>query len=184
MSPQVERAYRRLLRAYPPSVRAERGEEILATLAEATPPDRRVPAMRESAALVVGGLRARARAAVTAGPAQVWVDGLYYGALLVTLTNVNWLLLRGWWQPVWLAALVAGPVALLRARLRLALVPLGLVALWAGWPMLALSGRFAAPAVLVAALALPGVRGRGRRGRARWTTGACSGSRSSGTGSR
>jgi hypothetical protein len=72
MSARAERGYRLLLRAYPPSVRAGRGEEILATLAEATPPGRHLPAARESAALVVGGLRARARLATAEGPARVW----------------------------------------------------------------------------------------------------------------
>jgi hypothetical protein len=89
MRPSIERSYRLLLRAAPTQLQAEHGEEILTTLAEATPPDRRVPPAMQAAALVVEGLRARARLAVAGGPAQVWADGLYYGALLLTLTNLG-----------------------------------------------------------------------------------------------
>jgi len=55
----LERRCRRLLRAYPAAYRRERGEEILGTLLENTPPDRRWPSWREGRALVSGGLRVR-----------------------------------------------------------------------------------------------------------------------------
>jgi hypothetical protein len=181
MSARAERGYRLLLRAYPPSVRADRGEEILATLAEATPPGRHLPAARESAALVVGGLRARARLAVAEGPARVWADGLLLGALLLTLTNVAatypgapdaWLF--------WLPLLLAGSVALLLARLGPALVLLAVAAAVASWPSalplpeplatwtMAFGGwdriaSFSLPAILVGVLALTPLRAHVRR---------------------
>jgi hypothetical protein len=52
MHPRLERRYRRLLRAFPPVLRAERGEEILGTLAETGPPGRRMPSLAEAASLV------------------------------------------------------------------------------------------------------------------------------------
>jgi hypothetical protein len=56
MSADLGRAYRRLLRAYP---RGPRREELLDTLLEAAPADRRRPTVRESVNLVRHGLRAR-----------------------------------------------------------------------------------------------------------------------------
>jgi hypothetical protein len=55
----LEARARRLLRAYPPSYRAERGEEIISTLLEASPPGREWPAPRDAWSLIAGGLRAR-----------------------------------------------------------------------------------------------------------------------------
>ncbi len=51
---------RRLLRAYPPSYRAERGEEIIGTLLETSRPGRDWPALREAWSLIAAGLRLRA----------------------------------------------------------------------------------------------------------------------------
>jgi hypothetical protein len=56
MPADLGRAYRRLLRAYPPGPRRE---ELLDTLLEAAPPTRRRPTVRESVNLVRHGLRAR-----------------------------------------------------------------------------------------------------------------------------
>ncbi|MGN6679307.1 MAG: hypothetical protein ACTHKL_16205 [Streptosporangiaceae bacterium] len=55
----LERRYRRLLRAYPVRYRRERADEMLGTLLESTPPDRRWPTVREARALLAGGLRVR-----------------------------------------------------------------------------------------------------------------------------
>jgi hypothetical protein len=55
-----ERGYRRLLLAYPAWYRRERGEEILDTLLAAAPRGRTWPSLRDSAALILGGLRVRA----------------------------------------------------------------------------------------------------------------------------
>ena len=59
MSP-LERRCRLLMRAYPAAYRRERGDEIIATLLEATPEGRKRPPVRDMRALIVGGLRARA----------------------------------------------------------------------------------------------------------------------------
>ena len=59
MSP-LERHCQLLLRAYPAGYREVRGEEIVGTLLEATPPERSWPWPRDSRGLIVGGLRARA----------------------------------------------------------------------------------------------------------------------------
>jgi hypothetical protein len=55
----LERHCRWLLRAYPASYRAERGDEMLTTLAENARPGRGWTGWRETAALVLGGLRVR-----------------------------------------------------------------------------------------------------------------------------
>jgi len=57
---RLERRCRLLLRAYPAAYRRERGDEILATLLEATPAGRGRPVFRDVRALLMGGLRARA----------------------------------------------------------------------------------------------------------------------------
>jgi hypothetical protein len=57
----LERSYRRLLRAYPAWYRRDRGEEILDTLLAVAPHGRTWPSLRDSSALILGGLRVRAR---------------------------------------------------------------------------------------------------------------------------
>lgn len=59
---RLERRAQLLLRAYPAGYRRDRGEEIADTLLEATPAGRDWPLPRESRALVMAGLRARAAA--------------------------------------------------------------------------------------------------------------------------
>jgi hypothetical protein len=56
----LERGYRRLLRAYPAWYRRDRGEEIIDTLLAAAPQGRAWPSLRDSSALILGGLRVRA----------------------------------------------------------------------------------------------------------------------------
>jgi hypothetical protein len=58
----LERRCLLLLTAYPAEYRRERGEEIIGTLLETTPPGRGWPLARDVRALVIGGLRARAAA--------------------------------------------------------------------------------------------------------------------------
>jgi hypothetical protein len=55
----LERRYRRLLRAYPASYRAARGDEMLTTLVENAQPGGAWPSWRETRALVLGGLQVR-----------------------------------------------------------------------------------------------------------------------------
>lgn len=59
MSP-LERRCRTLLRAYPRWYRRQRGEEMLATLLEASQPGQSWPSARDARALILGGLRVRA----------------------------------------------------------------------------------------------------------------------------
>ena len=87
---------RLLLRAYPAAYRDARGEEIIGTLLEATPPGRSWPLLRDVRCLIAGGLRARAaqpkqfttavnlRVAVLAGVAAY----LAFGASSVLTTDV------------------------------------------------------------------------------------------------
>ena len=87
-----ERGYRRLLRAYPVWYRRERGEEMLDTLLAALPHGRTWPSLRDSGALILGGLRVRAgqnrrlttatnlRLAVLFGVA-LWLSGRISGDL-------------------------------------------------------------------------------------------------------
>jgi hypothetical protein len=56
----LERRCRWLLLVYPAAYRDDRGEEILGTLLEATPGNRKRPFARDVRALILGGLRARA----------------------------------------------------------------------------------------------------------------------------
>jgi hypothetical protein len=76
---RLERHARWLLRAYPAAYRADRGEEIIGTLLEATPPGRVWPPSRETVALVAAGLHARRAANLRLGLAaslrQVAVAG-------------------------------------------------------------------------------------------------------------
>ena len=64
----LERHARLLMRAYPAAYRADRGEEMIGTLLEATPSGRNWPLAYESASVVGGGLRARRAANLRQGP--------------------------------------------------------------------------------------------------------------------
>jgi hypothetical protein len=57
----LERRYRLLLRVYPAGYLADRGDEILGTLLDTAPPGRTVPSLRDACALVLAGLRVRAK---------------------------------------------------------------------------------------------------------------------------
>jgi hypothetical protein len=69
---------------YPRSYRAEHGQEILATLAEATGPDRRIPPLREIGGLLSAGALARVRAAAD-GAVSWWADGIHLGVFVLAL---------------------------------------------------------------------------------------------------
>ncbi|GAB4054258.1 hypothetical protein [Catellatospora paridis] len=81
---QLERSYRRLLRAYPGHYRRERGLEILTTLLDAAKPGQ-VRATRDDAAhLILSGLRFRLvppgwAAKVAAGVAALWLATVLSG---------------------------------------------------------------------------------------------------------
>lgn len=63
----LERRARWLVRAYPAAYRADRGEEIIGTLLEATPPGRNWPPSREVVSVIPAGLRARREANLRQG---------------------------------------------------------------------------------------------------------------------
>jgi hypothetical protein len=102
----LERRSRLLLRAYPAGYRRDRGEEIIGTLLEATPPGRSWLRARDTRALIVGGLKARAaqnrrltsadnlRIAVMVGVAlylSVWIGvDLRTAALDFSLPGMVW----------------------------------------------------------------------------------------------
>jgi hypothetical protein len=128
----LERRYRRLLLAYPKAYRAERGDEIVGTLLDAAPPDRRRPAVRQAAALIFGGLRVRL--GTQHGPRQpIWRDVLHFVAVMTLAVNTaQWAasLTGGTLQPNTIAgtAATAGAlvlVALHRYRLALLLAVIG-----------------------------------------------------------
>ncbi|QDY11171.1 hypothetical protein FJK98_31860 [Micromonospora sp. HM134] len=76
--PDLERSYRRLLRAYPRWYRRHRGLEILTTLLEAAEPGQVRPSRAEAAYLLVNGLRYRfvpptRVGRIAAGLVSIWV---------------------------------------------------------------------------------------------------------------
>jgi len=117
-----EEAARIALLAYPPAARAEPGEEMLATLLDASAGSRRRFAV-EIADLARTGLRARAAQTASAGVGRVVADGLCLAAVWVAAWDLSTLLAqraRGMHDP-----LLAWPsLALLAAVLVLALVGL------------------------------------------------------------
>ncbi|MEO3743039.1 hypothetical protein [Plantactinospora sp. B5E13] len=93
----LERRYRWLLRAYPRAYRQYRADEMLETLLAAGETDRRHPNLRESLALLVGGLRARAgvdrlrsRAALRHSTLRLTVLSLLVCGIALTATPVMW----------------------------------------------------------------------------------------------
>ncbi|AGL16679.1 hypothetical protein [Actinoplanes sp. N902-109] len=84
-----ERKYGYLLRFYPRQYRDERGPEMLAVLAEGGR-----PTLRERAALIVGGLRARLRTLEHRTVAGSWLSACYLAALALLLTGAAGELLR------------------------------------------------------------------------------------------
>jgi hypothetical protein len=185
MNPRLERRYRRLLLAYPPQVRAASADEILTTLAESGG-DRRMPPAREAGALLVEGLRARARLAAAEGPGRIWADGVQLGVLLLMVANLDVLLLgQAWWYLPWTVLLAATVVAILRARPPVGLVLAVVAALAAARPLLPMRlpqglfswapaygdwstvARHLAPVLLLTLLSLPVLR-RQLRARAWW----------------
>ncbi|TXK34178.1 hypothetical protein [Nonomuraea sp. C10] len=116
----LERTWRRLLVAYPPAYRRERGEELVATLMEATG-ERRWPPAREVLHLVGGGLAARVREA--GGRTAWWADGLHVGVLAVAASTYAGKVhvLPHLVRPVWTALAVLLVLAIMRGWVRLAL---------------------------------------------------------------
>ncbi|MEV4799387.1 hypothetical protein AB0K18_05170 [Nonomuraea sp. NPDC049421] len=144
MNDDLERRYRRLLRAYPKQYRAAHGEELIGTLMEAARPGSRRPSLRETRHLLAGAFAVRVRAARAAG-VPPWADGLHLGALVVALlTFARFPVLPYFTYEVWTVLGVVLMVALVRGWMWVA-APLALsAALWASRPMIA--GGFFTPA--------------------------------------
>jgi hypothetical protein len=81
MTDTLHNSYAVLLRCYPADYRRERGDEMLATLVDCAAPGQRRPTMRETAALIRGGLRARAGIATRRTPRQLWLSATKMTAL-------------------------------------------------------------------------------------------------------
>jgi hypothetical protein len=88
MSERLERRYRRLLLAYPAAYRRARGDELLDTLMELSRPGQRRPSVRETAALLLGGVRVRAGADRLRSAADVWLDGARVALVLIMAVEV------------------------------------------------------------------------------------------------
>ncbi len=83
---RLERRIRLLLHAYPPAYRTDRGDEMLATLLEATPNGRDWPSARDSWSLLAGGARARRASNRQLGPAA----SLRQAVVLCLALYVSW----------------------------------------------------------------------------------------------
>ncbi|HLW94650.1 MAG TPA: hypothetical protein VKS25_04665 [Solirubrobacteraceae bacterium] len=110
-----ERRARIALRAYPRELRASRGEEMIATLLDASGESGRRH-RRELAGLVVGGLRARALRRSQPGPTRNVADGLCYaatGMLALASAEIAGVDNRfaSHWVELWPLALLGGALA-------------------------------------------------------------------------
>lgn len=172
MSGRLRRRYERLLVTYPSAYRRVHGEEMLGTLLEAARPDQQLPAPREAASLLLGGLRTRAHQAAKQSPRRLWIDGLQLGVLLIVLVNLGHALGHVLHSPfpLWIALVVLGALAVLRGWTRMALIAATVTALAAARPLLppvalpwwlpgygdwSVVARYAVPAVVLAVLAWP-----------------------------
>jgi hypothetical protein len=81
MTPELERRYHRLLRAYPKVWRAENETALLATLDEAAFPGQKRPTIRESESLIANGLRTRVRSS-SVDRSSALRQGLVWGSMV------------------------------------------------------------------------------------------------------
>jgi hypothetical protein len=170
MSERLRRRYERLLFTYPPAYRREHREEMIGTLLEAARPDQRVPALRETTSLLLGGLRTRAQQAARQSPRRLWADGLQLGVLLIVLANLGHALQSPF--PLWIALVAITALAVLRGWTRTALMAATVSAIAAARPLLpqvalpwwlpgygdwSVVACYAVPAAVLIVLALPRV---------------------------
>jgi hypothetical protein len=170
MSGRLRRRYERLLVTYPSAYRRAHGDEILGTLLEAARPDQQFPAPRETASLLLGGLRTRAHQAAMQSPRRLWTDGLQLGVLLIVLVNLGHALQSPISFPLWIALVAVTALAVLRGWTRTALIAATVTALAAARPLLppvslpwwlpgygdwSVVARYAVPAAVLAVLAWP-----------------------------
>ncbi|NRQ40389.1 hypothetical protein HII36_52515 [Nonomuraea sp. NN258] len=133
----LERRYRRLLLAYPRQYRLAHGDELLDVLLESAAPDQSVPAVREAAGLVLGGVRARIARLATG---SVWAGGVHLGITAVSVANLAALLPYAAEIPWLVACSALATLAVLRGLTRVAFVltaPAGAkaVAIAGGWQL-------------------------------------------------
>jgi len=167
-----ERHCQLLLRAYPATYRQARGEEIIGTLLEATPPGRSWPLPRDVRCLIAGGFRARAaqprqfttagnlRAAVLAGiAAYLAFSAAVSASVYLSVWAVNWQpeALSGWqFAAITLPLVPSAVIWLSRRRLIVLAAALPAVAAtcyagpWQGIVIGSTVGRLAFLAALVA----------------------------------
>jgi len=102
----LERRCRRLLVAYPAEYRADRGDEIVATLLDLTGPDRRSPRIADAADLVASGLRRRLGTSALAG-----FDAGLTVAAPVALALAAGISAFAWWrvEPISVGVHMGGP---------------------------------------------------------------------------
>jgi hypothetical protein len=170
MSGRLRRRYERLLFTYPSAYRGAHGDEMISTLLEAARPGQHFPAPRETASLLLGGLRTRAHQAAMQSPRRLWTDGLHLGVLLIVLVNLGHALQMLF--PLWIALVAVGVLAVLRGWVRTALIAATVAALAAARPLLpqvalpwwlpgygdwSVVARYAVPVAVLAVLAWPRV---------------------------
>ena len=136
MSGRLRRRYERLLFTYPSAYRRAHGEEMIGTLLVAAGPDQQLPAPREAASLLLGGLRTRARQAAQRSPRRLWADGLQLGVLLIVLVNLGHAFHTLSTFPLWIALVALGALAVLSGWTRTALIAATVAALAAARPLL------------------------------------------------
>lgn len=164
MSP-LERRYRWLLRCYPAHYRAQRAEEMLATLLETASPGQRQPGVRESAGLIAGGIRARAaRNASLPLPANLRLAAMLAGAVYLSLflgDRAGFLIeqiragdvLAGMWLQAGICAAVVGATSLIWFVRRRVAVPVLLAVSAIGFGVVLHALGLLLAAVLLALLA-------------------------------
>jgi hypothetical protein len=128
MTEKLKQRYAILLRAYPRAYRARRGDELLGTLLDGARLQQRWPSVRETASLVLAGLRARSGADTRRTPRQTWAQALQLAVLALLLyrsaDDALWATGQHLRTEAASAALTLLAVPLvLRGRFQLALVP-------------------------------------------------------------
>jgi hypothetical protein len=163
----IEQRSRWLLRAYPAAYRRDRGDEIIATLLEATPDGRAWPRLRDARALAVGGLKARAaqnrqRSIATNLRVAVMVGLTLYYSLWVSTSIVGVITGLASWRAVLSGVLITLTVLLAWSGSRLGV----LLAALAGSVVIIVFGRSGTSVepFLVEALGLVGLAVLTRRG--------------------
>jgi hypothetical protein len=149
----LARRYRRLLVAYPPSYRVQRGDELVATLLDVAEPGRRMPRFGDAVDLVASGLRRRFGTATIAG-----FDAGLGIAAPVALALAGGIALFAWWrvEPVSSTVDMGAPALLGEFRTLGPIAYLAWLGAVAGWAVAPLVARRALVAFAVAVtLAVP-----------------------------